>query len=189
MRKLIMWNMVTVDGYFEGPDQDMSWFVFEVVDRYILETRLSADTLLYGRVTYQMMAGYWPSAEGPGADFINTVPKIVCSRTLDKAEWSNTTLVKENVPDEISKLKQQRGKDIVLFGSANLAATLTAHGLIDEYRLAVNPVVLGRGTPLFKDSPDRLDLKLLGTRPLESGVVILHYAPASNQSPSERSSS
>lgn len=178
MRKVIMWDMVSVDGYFEGPDHDLGWFVFEdELEEYILETQLTADTLLFGRVTYEMMAGYWPTAEGQIADFMNSVPKVVFSRTLDKANWNNTTLVKENAGEEVSKLKQQPGKNIFVFGSANFAETLMKHGLVDEYRIGINPVVLGSGTPLFKNGTDKLDLKVLQTRPLKSGVVILHYAP------------
>jgi len=183
MRKLIMWNMVTVDGYFEGPGHDLGWFVFDdELEKYILETQATADTLLFGRLTYEMMADYWPSAEGAIADFMNPARKVVASTTLDKVEWNNTALVKENVPEEISKLKEEAGKDIFLFGSANLASTLMRHGLFDEYRLGVNPVFLGRGTPLFKEGIDKQNLKLLETRPLQSGVVIHHYATASNQS-------
>jgi len=100
------------------------------------------------------------------------------SRTLETTEWNNSSLVKANVPEEVSKLKQQPGKDIFVFGSAKLASTLMHHGLIDEYRIGVNPVVLGGGTPLFKGRPDRLNLKPLEARLLESGVVILHYTPA-----------
>ena len=183
MRKVIAWEMVTVDGYFEGPNRNIDWFVFDdELEKYILETQMSADTLLFGRVTYQMMAAYWPSAEGRIADFMNAAPKVVFSRTLDRVEWNNTTLVRDGIPAEIAKLKQQPGKNIFLFGSANFASTLTQHGLIDEYRLGVNPVVLGSGRPLFNGGRKELGLKLLETRPLKSGVVILHYEPAASRS-------
>ena len=181
MRKLIMWNMITLDGFFEGPGHDIGWFVFEdELESYIHETQLAADTLLFGRVTYEMMAAYWPSAEGPIADFMNSARKFVATRTLDKAEWNNTSLIRDNVPEEVARLKQEAGKDIFVFGSANLSSTLMSQGLFDEYRIAVNPVVLGSGTPLFKNGSDKLNLKLLETRPLKSGVVVLHYAPARN---------
>jgi dihydrofolate reductase len=155
MRNVIMFNMVSLDGFFAGPNQEIDWFVFdEDLERYIKETQMmKADTLLFGRVTYEGMATYWPSAEGDLADFMNKVPKVVFSRTLDKAEWNNSSLVRDNVPEEVSRLKQQPGKDIFLYGSADFASTLMQHGLIDEYRLGVNPVVLGGGTPLFKGSP------------------------------------
>jgi dihydrofolate reductase len=179
MRNVIMFNMVSLDGFFAGPNQEIDWFVFdEDLERYIKATQMmKADTLLFGRVTYEGMAAYWPSAEGDLADFMNKVPKVVFSRTLDKAEWNNSRLVKDNVLEEVSRLKQQPGKDIFLYGSADFASTLIQHGLVDEYRLGVNPVVLRGGTALFKGSPARLNLKLLEARPLTSGVVILHYKP------------
>jgi dihydrofolate reductase len=180
MRKLILWDMVTLNGLFEGPDHDISWFVFEdELENYIRETQAAADTLIFGRVTYEMMAGYWTSAEGWIADFMNGVEKIVFSRTLSKADWNNTKLLKHDVAGEVAKLKKAPGNDIFVFGSADFSAKLIDEGLVDEYRIAINPVVLGRGVPLFKEGMKRLDLKLLETRPLKSGVVILHYAPAS----------
>lgn len=178
MRDVIMWNMVTMDVRFKGPNEEIDWFVFDDdLERYILETQKEADTLLFGRKTYEFMASYWPGAEGQIADFMNSVPKVVFSTTLDEASWNNTTLIKDNVPDEVSKLKQQSGGDIFLFGSADFAFTLMQHDLIDEYRIGINPLVLGSGSPLFKASPDRRPMTLLETRPLASGLVILHYRP------------
>ncbi len=133
--------------------------------------------LLFGRVTYQGMAQYWSSAEGEIADFMNNVPKVVFSRTLEKADWKNTQLVKENAEEEVARLKQQPGKDLFIFGSAALSASLMQRGLIDEYRLGLTPVVLGGGNPLFKSSPDRVRMRLLEVRPLKSGCVILRYEP------------
>lgn len=179
MRKVIMWNMVTLDGFFEGPSKgQIDWFLFDdELEKYITGSQMSAGTLLFGRVTYEGMAAYWPSAEGQLAGFMNRVPKVVFSRTLERADWNNTRLVRENVPEEVSQLKQQPGGDIFIFGSADLASTLIPHGLIDEYRLGVSPFVLGGGTPLFKAGSGRLKLKLLEARVLKSGVVILHYKP------------
>jgi len=180
MRKLILWDMVTLNGLSEGPDHDISWFVFEdELENYIRETQAATDTLIFGRVTYEMMAGYWPTAEGWIADFMNGVEKFVFSRTLSEADWNNTKLLKDNVRGEVEKLKKAPGNDIFVFGSADLSATLIEEGLVDEYRLGFNPVVLGKGVPFFKEGMKRLDLKLLETRPLKSGVVIFHYAPAS----------
>ncbi len=176
MRKVIMWNMVTVDGFFEGPGRDISWFVFDDdLEKYILETQDEADTLIFGRVTYEMMASYWPAAEGRIADFMNKAHKVVFSRTLQRADWNNTTLLKDNVPADIAKLKAAQGGDIFLFGSADLASTLVEHDLIDEYRIGFNPLLLGTGTPLFKGGAGKLGLNLLETRPLKSGLVIIHY--------------
>jgi dihydrofolate reductase len=181
MRKLIMWNMVTLDGFFEGPKSwEIDWHESgwgEDLERFSIEQSKSADMLLFGRVTYQGMADYWSSAQGEIADFMNTVPKVVFSRTLEKAEWNNTRLVKANAEEEVARLKQQPGKDILIFGSANLSATLMQHGLIDEYRLGISPLVLGGGNPLFKPSPQRLKMKLLEARRLKSGCVILRYEP------------
>ncbi len=181
MRKLIMWNMVTLDGFFEGPKSwEIDWHDYvwgEELEQLSIEQSKSAGTLLFGRVTYQGMAAYWTSATGEIADFMNTIPKIVFSRTLDKAEWKNTKLVKENAAEEVAKLKQQPGKDLFIFGSANLSSTLMRHSLIDEYRLGLTPIILGGGNPLFKASPTRLNMKLVEARPLKSGCVILRYQP------------
>lgn len=178
MRKVIMWDMLSVDGFIEGPNKELDWFRFdEELEGYIKETNFSADTLLFGRTTYEMMAAYWPSAEGEIADFMNGIEKVAFSRTLKSAEWSNTRLVGDSVPEEVAKLKERGGGDIFVFGSADLASTLLRHGLVDEIRLGINPVILGTGTPLFKGGPERVSLKLLEVRTLKSGVVILHYEP------------
>src|SRR5574341_1510330 len=124
MRKLIMWNMVTLDGFFEGPKRwEIDWHEHvwgEELEQFSIQQSKSADMLLFGRVTYEGMANYWPSAQGEIADFMNSVPKVVFSRTLEKAEWNNTRLVKANAEEEVAHLKQQSGKDIYVFGSANL---------------------------------------------------------------------
>ncbi len=182
MRKVITWNMVTIDGFFEGPKSwEIDWHEDvwgEELEKLSLEQSKSIGMLLFGRVTYQGMAAYWPSATGEIAEFMNNVPKVVFSRTLEKAEWNNTRLVRENAEEEVANLKRQPGKDIFIFGSANFSSTLMRHGLIDEYRLGINPIVLGSGNPLFKPSPNRMRVKLLEARTLKSGVVILRYEPA-----------
>jgi dihydrofolate reductase len=181
MRRVVMWNLVTLDGFFEGAKSwDLGWHEYvwgEELEKLSIEQSKSIGMLLFGRVTYQGMASYWPSAKGEIADFMNNVPKIVFSRTLEKADWNNTRLVKENAEGEVVKLKRQDGKDLYIFGSANLSSTLTQHRLIDEYRLCVTPLVLGGGNPLFKVSPNRMKMKLLEARPLNSGGVILRYQP------------
>lgn len=177
-RKLILWNMVSLDGMFEGLDRDIGWFVFEdELEKYILETQQAADTLLFGRVTYELMASYWPAAEGRIADFMNSARKFVFSRSLDEASWANTTLVRDNAAEEIEKLKRQPGGDIFVFGSADFSATPIRRGLVDEYRFGINPLVLGKGMPFFKPDEGRIDLKLIETRPLKSGLIIVHYEP------------
>ena len=185
MRKLIMWNMVTLDGFFEGPKSwEIDWHEYvwgEELEQFSIEQSKSADMLLFGRVTYQGMVDYWASQKGEIADFMNNIPKVVFSRTLEKAERNNTRLVRENAAEEITKLKQQSGKDLFIFGSANLSSTLMQHGLIDEYRLGINPIILGDGNPLFKAMPHRMKMKLVEARPLKSGCVILRYQPERQQ--------
>lgn len=178
MKRVITWNMVTLDGFFAAADGNLDWFVFEdELDRYVKETQPQADTMLFGRVTYQMMASYWTTAEGEIADFMNNQPKYVFSRTLDRADWNNTVLVKDDAVAAVKRLKQGGGKDIYVFGSADFSATLQRAGLIDEYRIGVNPVILGKGIPLFKETDARVKLRLVHSRTLKSGVVIMHYEP------------
>jgi dihydrofolate reductase len=181
MRNLIMWNLMTLDGFFEGRKSwELDWHNYvwgEELEQISIEQLKSAEMLLFGRVTYQGMADYWTTAKGEIADFMNGLPKVVFSQTLEKAEWNNTRLVKENAAEEVADLKQQPGRNMFIFGSANLCSTLMQHDLIDEYRLCLTPVVLGEGNPLFKPSPERMKLKLLEARPLKSGGVILRYQP------------
>ena len=180
MRKLIMWNLLTLDGLFEGPRKWDLGFHEEVwgeeLERFSIEQLKSIGMLLFGRVTYEGMAAHWSTAKGEIAEFMNSVPKVVFSRTLDRAEWNNTRLVKDGAEEEVSRLKQQPGKDLFIFGSADLSSTLARRGLFDEYRLCVVPVVLGEGTPLFKPGPDQLRLKFLEATALKTGGVILRYA-------------
>lgn len=181
MGKLIVFNMVTLDGFFEGPNGEIDWHhVDEEFNQFAAEQLNSVDMLLFGRVTYQLMAQYWPTPTAIKNDPIiakkmNAKSKIVCSRTLKKTDWNNTRLIGENTAEELSKMKARPGKDLIIFGSANLAGSLTVLGLIDEYRLMVNPVVLGGGRPLFKPGGNRLDLKLLTARAFRSGNVLLCY--------------
>ena len=184
MRKLIMWNMVTLDGFFEGPKKwDIDWHNYvwgDELRQFSIEQSKSVGMLLFGRVTYEGMASYWTSATGEIADFMNGIPKIVFSRTLTEAAWKNTRLVKENAAEEVARLKQQPGKDLFVFGSADLSSTFTRHGLFDEYRLGLTPIVLGAWTPLFKPGPE-VKMSLVETRPLRSGCVILRYETRSGE--------
>lgn len=180
MAKLIMWNLMTLDGFVEGPNRDISWHSDvwgEELEQLSIEQLHAAGGLIFGRVTYQLMAHHWPNATGEIADFMNASPKYVFSRTLMKSDWNNTRMFGADVPDTVARLKRESTKDIFLFGSADLAASLMPHGLIDEFRIAVNPVILGGGTPLFKQG-ERVKLKLLDSRPLSTGIVILRYQPA-----------
>ena len=173
--------MVSLDGFFAGPNGELDWFVWdEVLKDYSISTLSVVDTLLFGRVTYELMAGYWPSAteEDPViAKGMNTLQKIVFSRSLKRADWNNSRLVREVIPEEIMQLKQQSGKDMVIYGSGTLVSAFANLGLIDEYRFIVNPVVLGSGKQLFKGFKDRFNLKLLEARTLGSENVLLSYQP------------
>jgi dihydrofolate reductase len=180
MRRLIMWNMVTLDGFFEGTQSwEIDWHVWgDDLEQLSLEQLRSADMLLFGRLTYQGMAGFWQTATGEVAELMNSIPKVVFSRTLESADWDNSRLVKTNAEQEVARLKQQPGKDLFIFGSADFSSALMKAGLIDEYRLGLNPILLGGGNPLFKPMPERMRRKLLEARPLESGCLILRYQPA-----------
>ena len=184
--------MVTLDGFFEGPNKELDWHIVdEEFKEYAIDLLSKVDALLFGRVTYQLMADYWPAAAtNPStsksdleiADKMNNLPKIVFSKTLQEVKWNNSRLVKENIAEEISKMKQQPGKVMVIFGSGSIVSNFMQHGLIDEYRIIVNPVVLGNGNPLFKGIKDKHNLNLLKTRAFSSGVVILYYEPVKTPS-------
>jgi dihydrofolate reductase len=181
MRNLFWQISVTLDGLMEGPNReldDTAQFVDKDFDRYASEMLLSIDAVLLGRRTYELFAGYWPSAIGPDADRLNELPKVVFSRTLERVDWRNSRLVSGNVEEEVARLKRQPGNDIALFGSAHLAATFIRLGLIDEYRILVTPVVLGSGTPAFKDIETRAALKLSQATTWSSGIVALYYQGA-----------
>jgi dihydrofolate reductase len=180
MAKLIMWNLMTLDGMIEGPNRDISWHEDvwgKELEQVSTEQLNAAGGLMFGRVTYELMASYWPNATGEIAAFMNASPKFVFSRTLTRSDWNNTQMFGADVAGTVARLKRESAKDIFLFGSADLAASLIPHGLIDEFRIAVNPVILGGGTPLFKQG-ERVKLKLLDSRALSTGVVLLRYEPA-----------
>jgi len=179
MRKLIMWNLITIDGCFEGAKNwDLPWHERvwgEELERFSIEQLESADALLFGRVTYEGMAAYWQTAQGKIADYMNSLPKVVCSRTLQTASWNNTTLVNGNMAGEVARLKQQGNGNVFVFGSANLSKTLMNEGLFDEYRLGIAPEIYGNGRLLFSDELKPQKLELLESRPLSNGCVILSY--------------
>ena len=180
MARLIMWNLMTLDGMVEGPNRDISWHEDvwgKELEQLSTEQLNAASGLMFGRVTYELMANYWPTNTGEIADFMNAAPKYVFSRTLTRSDWNNTQMFSTDVPGTVARLKRESTKDIFLFGSADLAASLIPHGLIDEFRIAVNPVILGGGTPLFKQG-ERVKLKLIDSRTHSTGVVILRYEPA-----------
>ena len=181
MGKIVAFDMVTVDGFFEGPDRDISWHnVDQEFNEFAIQQLNSVDLLLFGRITYEMMASYWP---GPAAiqddpvvaKLMNSKPKIVFSRTLDGAVWNNTRLIKTNISRELSELRKKSGKELIIFGSANLTASLADLGLVDEYRIMVNPVILGKGRSLFEGFKQKTIMKLLTVRTFSNGNVLLCY--------------
>jgi dihydrofolate reductase len=184
MRKIIAFLVATVDGYYEGPNGEFDWpVVDEEFNEFGLQQLDEVDTLLFGRVTYQGMAAYWPTPAAEQDDprvaaKMNGLSKIVVSRTLHKAEWANTRIVSDDVAGELTRLKQQPGKDIAIFGSSDLTVRLLRVGLVDELRIMVHPVVLGAGKSLFRTADERISLKLSGTRTFRSGNVLLCYQPA-----------
>jgi dihydrofolate reductase len=182
MGKLIMWNLVTLDGFFEGAEKwsldwhDLAWG--DELKAVSIEQLRSADMLLFGRTTYEGMASHWPTAKGEVAALMNSIPKAVVSTTLKSAEWNNTKVLSGSAVEAVSKLKRESPGDIFLFGSATLASSLISAELVDEFRLCQTPIVLGSGTPLFKPSGERTVMRFLDARPLNTGAVILRYERA-----------
>jgi dihydrofolate reductase len=185
MKKLVLFMHVSLDGFVAGPNGEMDWInVEEELFDYAEKRTTEADTALYGRVTYQMMEHYWPTAaDQPGATrhdiqhskWYNKVAKVVLSRTMQGQDLPNTTILSDNISTEITNLKQGPGKEIVIFGSPGASHSLMADDLIDGFWLFVNPILLGKGIPLFKDIKDRTNLKLITSKALTSGVVCLNY--------------
>lgn len=177
MRKLIVTEFMSLDGVIENPMWTLKYWNDEIA-AFKGEETSSNQPILLGRVTYEGFAASWPNRtdEDPGAPYFNGTRKYVVSTTLDKAEWNNSTLIKSDVVEEIRKLKQQAGPDIVVHGSANLVQTLVRHDLVDVFRLLVYPVVLGKGQRLFEEGTQAA-LKLVETRSFSSGVAALIYEP------------
>jgi dihydrofolate reductase len=188
MRRLVVTEFVTVDGVIEDPGgsegMDRGGWAFdfdrgEDGDKFKLDETLESDVLLLGRTTYDGFAAAWPSRTGEFADKMNQMAKVVVSTTLDDPPWQNTTVITGNVPEEVSKLKQADGGLILVAGSVQLVKTLVEHDLVDEYRLMVFPVVLGKGKRLFSDGSDTRALRLTESRPVgPDGVLVLIYEPA-----------
>jgi dihydrofolate reductase len=176
MRKVVVTEFMSLDGVMEEPGWTFKYWNDEIA-KFKGEESSASDALLLGRVTYQGFAAAWPESKDEGADYFNSVRKYVVSKTLEEPlEWNNSTLIKDNVVAEITKLKQQDGKDITVHGSATLVQTLMQHDLVDRYRLLVYPVVVGKGKRLFKEGIP-VSLKLLESQSFSSGVVALVYEP------------
>jgi dihydrofolate reductase len=178
MRKVVLGMQTSLDGYVATVDGKLDW-AFAHFDAELgaaaMEALSQLDTILLGRVNYADQAAAWPKQQGPMADIMNHLNKIVFSTTLQQVEWANSRLATGSPAEEIARLKQQPGKDIGVAGGARLAQSLSKEGLIDEYRLTVHPVVLGSGKPLFADLARPLNLKLVDEKTLASGVLVLTY--------------
>ena len=184
MRKLIVFNSVTVDGYFTGANGDMSWAHKDDPEwnAFVEENSSGGGVLVFGRVTYQMMASFWPTPFALEsyplvAKKMNDAPKVVFSRTLAAVSWNNTNLLKGDLAAEVRKLKEESGDDLVILGSGSIVAQLTDESLIDEYQVVVSPVVLGGGRTMFDGVKDKLMLKQVKTRTFNNGNVLLCYEP------------
>ena len=179
MIRLVAWNLMTLDGYFEGRSpwdlgfHETVWG--DELQAFSLEQGKEIGTLLFGRRTYEGMAGHWSRETGAVADMMNSIEKAVATRTLDEATWSNTRLLKGEAAEAVRALKAEEGKDVYVFGSADLLGSLLKAGLVDEHRICIAPVVLGRGNPLFKPQDRQVKMRLESTRPLKTGGVVLTY--------------
>ncbi len=186
MRRLVVFNNVTLDGYFSGASGDLSWAHKANEDAewndFVADNARAGGMLLLGRITYELMASYWPTPEAmksyPAvAEGMNNLPKVVFSRTLDKASWSRTKLVKGRLAEEVRAMKKEAGEDIAILGSGSIVSQLAQEGLIDEYQVVVNPVALGKGRTIFDGINAKLTLKLTKTRSFGNGNVLLCYEP------------
>ena len=186
MRKLIVFNHVSLDGYFTDASDDMSFARNDNPDAewdaFVAGNASGGGTLVFGRVTYELMAGFWPTpfaAESMPevAERMNNLQKVVFSRTLKNVSWNNTKLVKGDLTGEIQRMKKEAGENMVIFGSGSIIAQLTQAGLIDEFQIVVDPVTLGQGRTMFEGIQEKLLLKLIGTRTFHNGNVLLCYEP------------
>jgi dihydrofolate reductase len=186
MPRLVVFNNISLDGYFTGSDGDLEW-AYEGrndpdYDAFIAGNARSGGMLLLGRVTYDMMIHYWPTPAAAQndpvvAERMNAMPKLVFSRTLENPAWENTSVSRDAVA-EVRRLKHGAGPDMTVLGSGSIVAQLARHGLIDEYQFVLNPVALGAGRTLFEDMEDDIPMKLAKTRSFGNGKVFLRYEPA-----------
>jgi dihydrofolate reductase len=186
MRKLVLFMHISLDGFAAAANGGLDWISYDSeLQQYADGIVATVGSPVYGRVTYELMAGYWPTVlNNPDANehskahaqWVDKATKIVFSKTMKKAEWNNTIVINDNIAEEINKLKQQPGKDLVIFGSPGLAHSFMELDLIDEYQLTLNPVLLGSGIPAYQNIKNKTSLKLVKTTPLKNGVVGLHYA-------------
>ena len=182
MKKVIAQMSVSIDGYIEGPNREIDWHIVDdEFNAYAVETLKASEVLIMGRRTYELMAGYWPTA--PGNDSVvkekmNATPKLVFSRTLKRVDWQNSRLATGSVADEVTRLQRVPGDGLLWVGGSDLAVSFLEEGLMDELRIIVTPVLLGAGKTLFDAIKKRYPLKLLSAKSFESGNVVLTYEPA-----------
>jgi len=186
MRKVNVFNSVTLDGYFSGAGGDLSWAHNAPPDAefldFVEENAKGGGELLFGRVTHDLMAGYWPTPEALQANPVvaermNGLPKVVFSRTLKSSPWSNTRVVNGDPAAEVRKMKESPGEDMVILGSGSIVSQLTKAGLIDDYQVVMIPVVLGKGKTMFDGIPEKRALRLINSRKFGNGNVFLRYQP------------
>lgn len=184
MRRVSMFNSVSLDGYFTDAKSDMSWAHKNDPEwhAFVGGNAQGESVLLFGRRTYEMMAAWWPTPQAMEsmpevAEGMNRLPKLVFSRTLDSVSWSNTTLVKDDPVATVRTMKQQDGSPLVILGSGTVVSQLAQAGLVDEFQIALNPIVLGKGRTLFETVDQRLKLKLAFSRTFANGNVFLRYEP------------
>jgi dihydrofolate reductase len=185
MRTLTVFNQVSLDGYFTDKNGDMSWAHKQDAEwqAFTSANASGGGVLVFGRVTYDMMAGYWPTPQALEqnsvvAEQMNKLPKIVFSRTLDKVRWNNTTLIKGDIVEAMRKLKQESGLDMVIMGSGTIVSQFSAARLIDEYQIVVNPIVLGSGRTMFAGMDGKMALGLKKSRSFSNGNLVLWYGPS-----------
>ncbi|MBV8812041.1 MAG: dihydrofolate reductase [Acidobacteriaceae bacterium] len=186
MRKVLVYNSVSLDGYFVDANGDMSWAHKGDPEwnAFVAENAQGGSVLMFGRVTYDLMASFWPTDAALNtlpavAERMNSGPKVVFSRTMDEASWNNTKLVKGDLAEAVRKMKQEPGDPMVILGSGSIVSQLTAARLIDEYQIVVTPIVLGEGRTMFDGVKERFPLKLTKSRAFGNGSVVLWYEPAS----------
>ncbi|UYQ92343.1 dihydrofolate reductase family protein [Chitinophaga horti] len=184
MRRIIYQATVSLDGFFEGPGHELDWHIVdEQFNKCAVQLLNSVDTLIFGRVTYELMAGYWPTWHSQHSDAtvahkMNNLQKLVFSNSLQSVDWKNAVLVRESAAEILQRLKSLPGGDMAILGSSQLAASLLSHHLIDEFRLTLSPVVLGKGNTLFNGLLEQYKLTLTRARMFRSGNVLLTYRPA-----------
>jgi dihydrofolate reductase len=184
MHKILVFNNISVDGLFSDAEGDVGWAKRdgEELTEYVKQTRSEISTYLFGRATYQMFAGFWPTPAGKAvnpyfAKILNEGRKVVFSKTLQQATWENSVIEREADASTLSRIKASGDGDCLIFGSGTLVRDLTERGLIDEYQLVLNPVILGSGRPLFSHLPKGVELRLVDSKPFKNGTLLLRYQP------------